>query len=205
MVNFKSSELPPIFLGIIAGIFVAYPIFNPFNVTWLGGSLDPAQQYLGWALFRAGPWSFPIGLNPFNGLEFSNSIVFSDSIPIFAFIFKLISPFLPLQFQYFGFWTLICFVLQAWFAWKLIGLITLNKWIQWLSSGFFVFSPPMLVRVGLHTALVSHFLILAALYLIFRSNQKKPHSMLVIFSGYSVISPFLYIGYDFEPMDCKHD
>ena len=159
--------------GLLAFYLIANPIFDPYNIHWLGGSLDPAQQYLGWALFRAGPWSFPIGLNPFNGLEFSNSIVFSDSIPIFAFIFKLISPFLPLQFQYFGFWTLICFVLQAWFAWKLVGLITLNKWIQFLSSGFFVFSPPMLVRVGLHTALVSHFLILAALYLNFRSNQKN--------------------------------
>ena len=31
---------------------------------------------------------------------------------------------LPEPFQYFGLWFLTCFILQSWFAWKLMGLAT---------------------------------------------------------------------------------
>lgn len=166
--------LLPIALGFLGFVLVAgLPMLDFQNIAWLGGNLDPAQHYLGWALFRNGPWTIPFGLNPFNGIEFSNSIVFSDSLPIFAFLFKPFNQFLPEVFQYFGLWTLLCFILQAWFAWKLLGLITDSLAIRFLGAGLFVFSPPMLMRVGLWTALASHFLILAALYLNFRSTQHR--------------------------------
>ena len=143
------------------------------NIQWLGGNLDPAQHYLGWALFRDGPWTFPLGLNPNNGLEFSNAIVFSDSLPLFAILFKSLAHFLPYPFQYFGLWTLLCFTLQAWFAWKLLGLISNNTTLKIFSLSLFIFSPPMLARIGLWTSLASHFLILAALYLNLRPSQKN--------------------------------
>jgi Family of unknown function (DUF6311) len=143
------------------------------NIQWLGGNLDPAQHYLGWALFRDGPWTFPLGLNPNNGLEFSNAIVFSDSLPLFAIPFKSLAHFLPYPFQYFGVWTLLCFTLQAWFAWKLLGLISNNTTLKIFSLSLFIFSPPMLARIGLWTSLASHFLILAALYLNLRPSQKN--------------------------------
>lgn len=166
--------LLPIALGVLGFVLVAgLPMLDFQNIAWLGGNLDPAQHYLGWALFRNGPWTIPYGLNPFNGIEFSNSIVFSDSLPLFAFLFKPFNQFLPEVFQYFGLWTLLCFILQAWFAWKLLGLITDSLAIRFLGAGLFVFSPPMLMRVGLWTALASHFLILAALYLNFRSTQHR--------------------------------
>jgi hypothetical protein len=167
-----AQVLLPIALGLLGFILVAgIPMLDFQNIAWLGGNLDPAQHYLGWALFRNGPWTIPFGLNPFNGIEFSNSIVFSDSLPLFAFLFKPFNHFLPEVFQYFGLWTLICFILQAWFAWRLIGLVSDSILIRLFGAGLFVFSPPMLMRVGLWTSLASHFLILAALYLNFRSVQ----------------------------------
>jgi hypothetical protein len=48
-----------------------------------------------------------------------------------------------------------------------MGLMTQNKWIQIFTCAILVFSPPMLWRVNQHTALVAHFMILAALYLSF--------------------------------------
>jgi hypothetical protein len=166
--------LIPIAIGLIGFLLVAgSPILNVQNIAWLGGALDPAQHYLGWALYRNGPWAFPIGLNPHNGLEFSNSIVFSDSLPLLAILFKPFNFILPDVFQYFGLWTLCCFILQAWFSWKLVGLISDSLWIRALGSGLFVFSPTMMTRVGLWTSLASHFLILAALYLIFRPKQTR--------------------------------
>ncbi len=46
-----------------------------------------------------------------------------------------------------------------------MSLITSDRLIALLGSAFFLFAPPMLWRMGYHTALASHFLILAALYL----------------------------------------
>jgi hypothetical protein len=144
------------------------------NINWLFvANPDPLTHYLGWAFYRQSEWAFPIGLNPSYGLEISSSIVFSDSIPLFAIFFKIIGPFLPETFQYFGIWYLFCIVLQGWFGWKITSLISTDIWIRTFGLLLAIFSPPMLSRIGLHAALVGHFLILAAFYLIFCSNKKR--------------------------------
>ena len=162
----------PITLGVSAFLLVVGPhILNPNNIDWLVVG-DPAIHYLSWVFYRFSPWSFPIGLNPNFGLEISSSIVFTDPIPIFAFIFKLFTSVLPDPFQYFGLWVLLCFVLQGVFGYLLISTLTSSKWLCIAGAGLFIFSPPMLARVQMQTALQSHFVILAALYLIFSSKNK---------------------------------
>lgn len=163
--------LIPLCLGIVACLLVVgLKAINP-TVLDLAQGVDPFKDYVGWMFFRNSPWTFPIGLNPTYGLEFSSSIVFSDSIPLLAFIFKAIRFALPETFQYLGIWTLICFVLQAYFAWLIAGLINQNRWFQLFVSVLLVFAPPMLWRVNQHAALVAHFMILVALYLIFSSQR----------------------------------
>jgi len=146
-------------------------ILNPTNIGWLGGGFDPTQHYLGWVFFRNSDWSFPIGLNPAFGMDISSSIVYSDSIPLLAFIFKLFAAVLPEPFQYFGWWLLLCFILQAYFAWRLIALLQMPSVATIGSVLLFVFSPVMFWRIGMHGALVAHWLILAALYLNFRPSR----------------------------------
>lgn len=153
---------------ILAGL----KIFDPGYIGWLDVDNDPFQHQLGWMFFRESPWTMPIGLNPNFGLEISSSIVYSDSIPIFAFLFKLINAVLPVTFQYFGIWTLLCLILQAYFGWKLIGLATKSELLKLLALPLFVFSPILLNRIGMHAALAGHFLILAALYLSLNRTQK---------------------------------
>ncbi|WP_445180332.1 DUF6311 domain-containing protein [Pseudomonas sp. McL0111] len=166
-------NLLPAMLGILAFFIVIGPrALNPQNIAWLGHS-DPATHYLGWAFFRNAPWSFPLGLNPSYGLELSNAIIFSDSNPLFAFVFKPFTSLLPEPFQYFGLWLLMCFVLQSWFAWKLMGLATVNVPVRLLGSVLFLFNPAMIVRMGVHLSLAGHFLILAALYLALRPENGK--------------------------------
>jgi hypothetical protein len=163
--------LIPLCIGICACLMVVGArALNP-TVLDLAQGVDPFKDYVGWMFFRNSPWSFPIGLNPTYGLDFSSSIVFSDSIPLMAFLFKAIGFALPETFQYLGIWTLICFILQAYFAWLVLGLVTQNKWIQFFACVLMVFSPPMLWRVNQHTALVAHFMILAAFYLIFSPER----------------------------------
>lgn len=169
--NQTSTLWIPIFLGIVACLLVVGPnALNP-TILDLAQGVDPFKDYVGWMFFRNSPWTFPIGLNPSYGLDFSNSIVFSDSIPLMAFAFKAMRFMLPETFQYLGIWTLFCFVLQAYFAWLILGLMTSNKWLQFFACAILVFSPPMMWRVNQHTALVAHFMILAAFYLIFSPGR----------------------------------
>lgn len=164
----------PFAIGFLAFWAIAgFNILNPTYVGWLNADNDPFQHQLGWMFFRESPWTLPIGLNPNFGLDISSSIVYSDSIPIFAFLFKIFNYLLPSTFQYFGIWTLACLMLQTYFGWKLIGLWTKSELLKLTALPLFTFSPILLNRIGMHTALAGHFLILVALYLIFYSAQKN--------------------------------
>lgn len=163
----------PLALGIIAFlIIVGSRGLNPLNIAWLQLG-DAAANYLGWLFFRNSSWTFPIGLNPGYGLELSSFILYSDANPLLAFLFKLFSPLLPPTFQYIGLWLLVCFCLQAWFSWKLVGVISDSILIRLLGAGLFVFTPPMIVRIPEHSSLAAHFLITAALYITFQSNLTR--------------------------------
>ena len=164
----------PLLMGL--GLFilvVGFGILNPRNVGWLLADFDMTLEYLGWAFYRYSPWTFPIGMNPNFGLDISSSIIFSNSLPIFAPIFKVFNPLLGEPFQFWGIWILLCFLLQAWIAWKLIGLMTSNNLLRFFASGLLAFSPSMLFQIGFHNSTVGHFPILAALYLIFRPQQTR--------------------------------
>ena len=163
----------PLLLGVTAFLIVVGPrVLNPTNIAWLEEG-DSATHYLGWLFYRQSDWSFPIGLNPDYGLELGNAILYSDSNMLLAILFKPFSSVLPEPFQYFGLWLLACFVLQAWFGWKLVGLISKDIGICLIGGGLFVFSPPMLLRLSGHSNLVGHFLVLAALYLTLRPATAK--------------------------------
>lgn len=168
-----SVNLLPLLLGVLAFFIVIGPrALNPQNIAWLGSG-DPATHYLGWVFFRHSPWSLPLGLNPSYGLELSSAIVFSDSNPLLALIFKPLAAWLPEPFQYFGLWLLLCFVLQGWFAWKLMGLATANIPVRLLGAALFLFNPAFISRMGEHLSLAGHFLILAALYLALRPHTER--------------------------------
>lgn len=160
-----ATTLLPLLIGVLAFFIVIGPrALNPQNIAWLGNG-DPATHYLGWLFFSQSPWSFPIGLNPTYGLELGNGIIFSDSNPLLAFLFKPFASLLPEPFQYFGIWFMACFVLQAWFAWKLVGLISPHSGLRAVSTALFLFAPPMIMRLPFHLSLGGHFLVLASLYL----------------------------------------
>ena len=172
----RLDQVWPALVGCLACWCIAgFMIVDPRNIGWLAGGLDPTQHYLGWRFFLQGPWSFPLGLNPTFGMDLSSAIVFSDSLPLFAFIFKGFTKLLSEPFQYFGIWTLLCFILQAQFAYWLLRQLTTDRILLFAGVVLFVFSPAMLWRIGVTSALVGHFFVLAALYL---NVRKQTHSQL---------------------------
>ena len=125
---------------------------------YIGGDLS--QHYLGWMYFRRSPWDFPLGL--IKGLTGTSniSIIYMDSIPLFAIIFKLFSPVLPNTFQYFGIWGILSYGLMGGLATLLIRRFTNNKITCLISSVFFTVSPYILQRMFAHTSLGGQWIII---------------------------------------------
>ena len=164
----------PTFLGLIACVAVpGVQFLDPTNIAWIRG--DAAAGYLGWAFYRSTGWSLPVGLNFDYGLELGSSIVYSDSVPLFAVLFKILDPVLPAAFQYFGIWILLCLVGMAHAAWLLLGLRTHDVVLRSLGTAFFVLSPVMLWRLHpavMHVSLVAQFLLVLSLWLVFKQKSK---------------------------------
>lgn len=109
------------------------------HTSWLYPSGDLTQHYYGWVSFRNADWTFPLGL--FNTLSYPNyaSIMFTDSIPLFAIIFKAISFILPETFQYFGIFGLMCYILQGVFAFTLLRKFINSKFYAIVRDNIFYF------------------------------------------------------------------
>jgi len=139
------------------------------NILWLTTSSDTFTQYLGWEFFRKDAWHWPLGANPRYGLEFSSSVIFSDSIPLVSIPLKLFANLLPEVFQFAGYWLLACFILQAYFTIKLVNLMTPGLLIPSATAILFIYAPAFLWRLHSHS-LLAHWLVLLALY-IYLSNE----------------------------------
>jgi hypothetical protein len=82
-------------------LLYGFDIVNVTNDSWLYNEVgDMSQHYLGWLYYRKAPWSFPIGLQEGITYPYSFSVIYMDSIPIFALLFKMLSPVLPEVCQY---------------------------------------------------------------------------------------------------------
>lgn len=137
-------------------------LLDPTNIGWLMHG-DPAQHYLGWQFFRTESWHWPPGRIENFGMPVGTSIVFTDSIPLLAFLFKPFASWLPVEFQYFGAWMFACYVLSAVFGWRLMMRATPHSGLCALGTLFFLMSPAMLLRAYGHESLMAHWLLLAGL------------------------------------------
>lgn len=195
-----------------AGIFIGlygYRIIDSTNTDWLMTGGDLTQHYLGWKAFRLGSWQFPIGLTDNLSYPARSSVIFTDSIPLLSVCFKALSPVLPHEFQFFGLYGLVCFILSG-----VLSSSILSRWCDraipvLICSVFFVTAPVMLFRMYLHTALASQWIILCGLRSIFLYDERfagRPSrsillfALLGLFSGsihiyYAVFSGFILIGF----------
>jgi hypothetical protein len=133
----------------------------PGHIGWALAGIDTQSQYLSWQFFRHSSWQWPLGVNPAYGSDAPGTIVLSDSIPLLALAFKPLSPWLQENFQYLGLWALSCFLLQGWFARKLLRRFTDDSAIQWIGTTFFLTASIFLIRVYMHPALSAQWLLLA--------------------------------------------
>jgi hypothetical protein len=192
--KYDVMDLIAIFFGIATFyLFMGMDAVNPMNAEWLMAGMDTPTYFLGWEFFRHSPfWQFPFGANPAYGTEIGSSIVFSDSLPLFAFIFKLLNPVLPSNFQYQGIWLLLCFALQGYFANRLLGLFISDRLARLFGVIFFLIVPIFLVRVIIHHGLAAQWMILAGLYFYF-SVHYSFRRWLVLVSVASLIHAYILV------------
>ena len=157
-------------------LFYGHYILNTSHVDWLLCGGDLKTNFVGWEFFRHSQWTFPIGMVPELAHPFGIPITYMDSLPIMSIPFKLISSILPNNFQFFGLWGFLCYMLQGGFSAMIMRRWTKNILLILLGSMIFIISPVFLMRTFGHTALASQWIILAAIWATVewrRINTKK--------------------------------
>jgi hypothetical protein len=181
-VNWLKTTPPAVRNGLFRGLCIVTPVllflafFNPFvldptRIGWLMIA-DWGQHVLGWNAFRHTPWSagnheyllyWPTGL----------PVIYTDSNPLFAFIFKPFRDFLPKDFQYIGPWFLFCVCLHFVFAWKLVRPHAPGRW-SGLGGAIALSALPCLYYRMRHDTLMAQWLILWALHLVVNVRAGTP-------------------------------
>tara|TARA_Y100001970_G_scaffold194654_1_gene236607 strand:- start:8796 stop:10481 length:1686 start_codon:yes stop_codon:yes gene_type:complete len=143
---------------------------NFVNNEWLSPG-DSAWHWINWLFFKeTSILQFPIFENYDYGMELSSSIAINDSLPIMALIFKPFSSVLPFDFQYFGLWILICFIMQGQLGLILLRKITKNEFLSFIGACFFILAPPFLWRLWGHYSLMAHWLIILGIIIFYSTN-----------------------------------
>ena len=168
-------------IGAVLGAVVFIIIFgadiiSPSNVRWIFAAPDDTtQHHLGWLFYRRTPWTFPIGLTEGITSEGAVSCMFTDSLPLFAVFFKLLSPILPETFQYFGLWGVICFALNGGFGAALLSRIKPNLIFTSVGSLFYSAFLPSIARITHHNSLGAIWLVLIAMILTYDYKKEYRH------------------------------
>lgn len=167
--------------GALLGAVLFFWVFglsalNPCNDSFcLGGYIekDIQQHYAGWLFYRQSAPGWPLGIAQGINAPDGVSVAYTDSIPLFAVLFRSFEAMLPAAFQYFGLFTLLCYSLQGGFGALLCGLFVSGYARPLCGAALFAASPVLLERAFRHTSLGAQFLVMAALYYYFRARQEN--------------------------------
>lgn len=189
--SFLNRPVATFLVGALVGLaffawFYGLDIINPTYCDWIWQPIthDTAQHQLGWEFLRQDSDGLMI-----NGLAYpvGLSAVFMDVIPLFAIIFKPFTDWLPGNFQYFGIWGILCYVLMG----GLSAIIIRRIWqrtigrpanksqllLQYLftlaGSAIFVLSPTVMARSFYHPALAGQWIILLGFIVIIDTLKFK--------------------------------
>ena len=184
-------------LGAMAFLLIYGVVpLNPAKDTWLlngFAEIDTIQEYAGWMLFRASPWSWPLGIGSNLNYPSGACVCFTGNVTLFAIFFKALSPLLGETFQYVGLYNLLSFVLQGVSAGLLLSLFIDKLLYLHIGTLLFVFAPIMIERAFRHSPLGSQWLILFSLFLYFnnrRSQHKRQWQFGILACLAAVIHPY---------------
>ena len=161
--------------ALLSLAFIAYL----FPIAFLAGhgaffeNGDASQHVAGWQFYVRDGWHFPLlHTERLNHPEGTN-IAFTDSIPLAALLFKLVSAWLPAGFHYIGLWHALAFMTQGLAAVFLVRALGVGHLAGALCAAFFALTwPALLWRIG-HPSLMTQGIVLGAfaVYLLGRAGR----------------------------------
>ncbi len=170
------------------GIF-GIKVLDVTYLDWMTYEYDLTQHITGWRMYRSSRWHSLFGLCDTGMYPYYTSVVYTDSIPIVALFFKILSPILPEKFQYFGLYGLFAFMMQGGMAKILIRKYIDKEWLCNVGAVFFITCIAFVQRMFWQTALSSHFLLLIAIALfIYRDDIKEKKNRIILWSALGALS-----------------
>jgi MYXO-CTERM domain-containing protein len=166
-------------LGLLAAVFIAVAYVGTIfprgfiegtSSYWQTQVQDITQHLIGYTTFLREPWKLP--LLQLDSISWPSGalLTFTDSIPLFAVVMKLLGPLAPAN--PFGYWIALCFLLQAAATWWALAEARNRSWFVLLLAAFLAVSLPALsLRLG-HSALMGQFLLTVALTLYIRDRNR---------------------------------
>ena len=196
----KKREEKALFLWGMAVGFICFLLMFGVKIVdvtydaWIfQGDIDLRQHYIGWCHFRTSDWHFPLGMIDSLSYPYSVSVIWTDSIPLFALFFKLFRGILPETFQYLGLFTFLSFGLQGGLSAVLLRQVTDKKAVCMCGVFPFVLSFPILKRCFYHTALSAQWILVLALFIWFsgvtHADRKKK---MLLWGGMSVLCVLIH-------------
>jgi hypothetical protein len=195
---------PTVLAASIAATFGAAFFFWTFPLDlllgrpgyWDNPGGDPAQALMGYHAFARDAWRFPLFrtalMNPPQGVN----IIFTDCIPILALLGKIFYKLTGIMVNYFGYWLLVSYVLQAVSGVLLVREIGVKSPLGLAAAGaLFVLTPSFIFRFS-HFPLVEHFTLLLAILFYLRLVKSPTRPRLIAFSAFAVLM-FLINAYMF--------
>jgi hypothetical protein len=165
-------------IGALANVLV-FGLGHIFGTSayWDLPQEDSRAYLFGYRYFLAEPWQWPVFTVRTMNVPYTKNIVFTDSIPLWALINKIIATVIPpwRDFStraYLGIWHLLVYMAQASVGvaiLRAVGRKTFSAAV--LGAFFFLAVPSFVLRYG-HASLSAHCLTLTALYLYFRTPSK---------------------------------
>lgn len=147
-------------------------LFNPINLHFQGdfvrvvnllGEGFYMRDSLSWPIFSIKSMSYPPGTN----------LVYTDSLPLFGFLSKLISIIINKNFFYSPLYQLLSWYLNGILSYFIFYKYTKDFNSSLLVGIFFLLIPFHIIRFDFFVSLTSHFLILMCFYIFFERSKKN--------------------------------
>ncbi|HUF49068.1 MAG TPA: DUF6311 domain-containing protein, partial [Vicinamibacterales bacterium] len=162
-------------LGFVWYLFLGGGLtLDPTNLEWIKGDL--AQHMLGWLFFRDEPLRLPLGSISDLLYPIGTTVGFTDANPWVSLALRPISPWLPDDFQFIGWWMLSSFVLQGALGFKIMETLTPNPAWRVLGAAIFIVSPVLVRRMG-HDTLTAHWMLLGLIWLHLRPRSSHRNTL----------------------------
>lgn len=166
-----------LFVALLLSLGAAISLFNPLfflgtTSYWHQSNQDITQYITGFNAFLHEPWQWPLlRISSINWPE-GTLITFMDGIPLYAVFLKVLlgGPNAPF-FNPYGFWIVLCYLLQGVGAWWVCREAGERSWIALIVLSIVLACyPAMSFRLD-HTSLMSQWLIVFAFATYLRSSR----------------------------------